>query len=104
MQDGSFQRVHDILEAAVTHHPLAPVPAGRGGLDRGAIRLDPPQTSARIERILSLDGAETIDLDTVRCKKNSDRPETNLTGGEYGRASTTCPPLDNSLEFRQAIS
>src|SRR5215469_6769610 len=25
LADGSFQRVHDILEAAVTHHPLAPL-------------------------------------------------------------------------------
>ena len=37
-------------------------------------------------------------------QKNSDRPETNLTGGEYGRASMTCPPLDNSLKLRETIS
>src|SRR5215472_7969987 len=40
----------------------------------------------------------------VAAQKRVTGPETNLTGGEYGRASTTCPPLDNSLKLRETIS
>ena len=64
---------------------------GVGGFDSAATRLDPSadRRENRIKDII-LHGAETIDFDTG--------PETNLTGGGYGRASTTCPPLDNSLK------